>query len=161
MDFLSATVCMEVAGSRNDVFEYTVPIDLASIFTGYGPLPAVISTENQTGDWNGENQTRTVVLSDGSSAREKLIRYDHPNYFSYTVGAFTGFLGIVAASANGEWWFDSASSGKTHIKWRYTFHARAFWSVPVLYLMTRLAWRGYMRKALRILSAQLDRNAVQ
>jgi hypothetical protein len=60
MAFLSATVCTEAAGNQRDVFEYTVPIDLTSIFTGYGPLPAVTGTENQTGDWNGENQTLTV-----------------------------------------------------------------------------------------------------
>jgi hypothetical protein len=157
MAFLSATVCTEVVGNRQEVFAYTVPIDLTSIFTGYGPLPAVTGTERQTGRWNGENQTRTVVLSDGSSAREMLTRYDYPNYFSYKVSEFTGFLGIFAASATGEWWFDGASSGRTTIKWRYTFHTRHFWSGPVLCSITHLAWRGYMRKALALLRRQLVR----
>ncbi len=103
MAFLSATVCTEVVGNREDVFEYTVPVDLTSIFTGYGPLPAVTGTESQTGHWDGENQTRTVILSDGSSAREMLTKYDYPTYFSYTVSEFTGFLGILVASATGEW----------------------------------------------------------
>jgi hypothetical protein len=68
MRSLAATVNTDVAVSQITAFEYNVPIDLTSIFTGYGPLPAVTGTKNQTGAWDGAGQTRTVLLSDGSSA---------------------------------------------------------------------------------------------
>ena len=156
MSLLSATVTTEVTGSQIDVFEYNVPIDLTSIFTGYGPLPAVIGTKNQTGAWDEAGQTRTVLLSDGSSAREMLTKYEHPHYFSYTVSDFTGILRFLATSANGEWWFRRTSSGKTHIKWRYAFNASSFFVVPILWFITKVLWLGYMQKALGLSKTQLE-----
>jgi hypothetical protein len=158
MSLTSATVTTDVAVSQIDAFEYTMPIDLTLIFTGYGPLPAVIGTKDQTGAWDGAGQTRTVLLSDGSSAQEMLTKYEHPRYFSYTVSDFTGVLRSFITSANGEWWFSSASSGETHIKWRYAFNARSLFAVPVLWFITSL-WRGYMRKALELLKTQVEQNA--
>jgi hypothetical protein len=158
MSLTSATVTTEVAVSQINTFEYTMPVDLASIFTGYGPLPAVIGTKDQTGAWDGAGQTRTVLLSDGSSAQEMLTKYEHPHYFSYTVSDFTGILGSFTSSANGEWWFSSTPSGQTHIKWRYVFNARSLFAIPVLWVITSL-WRGYMRKALGLLKVQIEQIA--
>jgi len=156
---IAATVNTDVAVSQIAAFEYNVPIDLTSIFTGYGPLPAVTGTKNQTGAWDGAGRTRTVLLSDGSSAKEMLTNYEHPNYFSYTVSEFTGALRLLITSANGEWWFSSTSSGETHIKWRYAFNARSAFAVPVLWFITNVLWRGYMYKALRLFKAQVEHNA--
>jgi len=159
MGLLSATVTADVAASRIDVFEYNVPVDLTTIFTGYGPLPAVSGTKNQTGAWDGAGQKRTVLLSDGSSAKEMLTTYEHPNYFSYTVSDFSGVLRFLTTGAEGAWWFSSTASGQTHIKWRYAFTARSVFAVPVLWFVTKVLWRGYMRKAMRLLKVQLEQKA--
>jgi hypothetical protein len=39
-----ATVQRIIEASTEDAFKHIVPIDLTSIFTGYGPLPAVTET---------------------------------------------------------------------------------------------------------------------
>ena len=70
MSSLSATVEATVKADQATAFERIVPIDLASIFTGYGPLPAVTGIQNQMGAWDAAGQTRTVFLSDGSSSQE-------------------------------------------------------------------------------------------
>ena len=44
-----ATVQRIIEASTEDAFKHIVPIDLTSIFTGYGPLPAVTETRDQTG----------------------------------------------------------------------------------------------------------------
>jgi hypothetical protein len=154
---LSAAVSAEVAASQAEAFEHIVPIDLASIFTGYGPLPAVTRTRNQTGAWDAAGQTRTVDLSDGSSAQELLTRYEHPSYFSYTVSGFTGALRFLTTSAKGEWWFGRGASGKTSIRWHYAFNARSFFAVPLLWFIASVLWRGYMRKALSLAVQQIGR----
>lgn len=157
MSLLSATVEADIKANQSIVFEHIVPIDLASIFKGYGPLPAVTSTQNQTGAWSAAGQTRTVLLSDGSSARELLTKYEYPHYFSYTVSGFTGVLRFLTHSANGEWWFNSdASSDKTHVKWRYAFNARSIFSVPVLWFIVKMLWHGYMNKALALSKFQIE-----
>ena len=157
MSALSATVEADVKANQSAAFEHIVPVDLASIFTGYGPLPAVTGTQDHTGGWDAAGQTRTVLLSDGSSAQELLTRYDYPHYFSYTVSGFTGVLRWLTTSANGEWWFNrDGSSGKTQIKWRYAFNARSIVAAPVLWLIANLLWRGYMNKALALAKLQVE-----
>jgi len=141
-------------------FAYIVPIDLPSIFTGYGPLPAVIGTRDQSGAWNGVGQSRTVLLSDGSTAREVLTGYDAPFRFGYTVSDFSGSLRYLAASADGEWWFTPASGGATSIRWRYTFRAGSWLGAPLLGLISKLLWRRYMRKALGLAGARLQAPAL-
>lgn len=156
MTSISATVTMELGVNQITAFEYIVPIDLTSIFVGYGPLPAVTGTKNQTGAWDGAGQTRTVLLSDGTSSQEMLTEYGHPNYFKYTVDRFTGILRFVTSSANGEWWFSIVSSDKTLIKWHYTFYAKSIFAVPILWFITKVLWRNYMIKALKLSKAQLE-----
>jgi hypothetical protein len=160
MNFLSATIKTTVKANQVEVFEYIAPIDLTSIFKGYGLLPSVIGTQNQIGSWDTEGQTRTVNLSDNSSVKEMLTKYEHPYYFSYTVSCFTGSLRFLTNSANGEWWFSGGSSGQTNIKWRYTFNARSFLALPILWLITNLLWRNYMHKALQLSKSQIEHNVI-
>lgn len=153
---ISTTIETEITANLEKVFAHIVPIDLSSIFTGYGPLPAVTATFNQTGAWDGVGQTRSVALSDSSSANECITGYKFPSYFSYTVSEFTGALRFLASSANGEWWFDGdAVSGKTQIKWRYQFIPRSKLAIPALWLITKVFWRGYMNKALLLCNLQI------
>jgi polyketide cyclase/dehydrase/lipid transport protein len=154
----AATVETEIGSRRETVFNYIVPIDLASIFTGYGPLPSVSGTENQTGAWDAPGRTRTVRLSGGSSAQERITRYEFPRSFSYTVSDFTGVLRLFTTSADGEWWFDSGpSSNGTSVRWRYAFNSRSPVAVPILWLIANFLWRGYMRKAILLAKGQIER----
>jgi hypothetical protein len=155
---IAATVSTEVNSNQVKSFEHIVPIDLASIFTGYGPLPAVTGTKDQVGDWDAVGQTRTVYLSDGSSAQEVLTKYEHPHYFSYTVQAFTGILRFFTTHADGEWWFESPSIEKTQIKWRYAFNSKSVFAIPALWIIAKFLWRGYMKKALSLSTNQLEGN---
>jgi hypothetical protein len=159
MSLLSATVKTTVTANQADAFEHIVPIDLTSIFKGYGPLPSVKGTQDQVGDWDTAGQTRTVQLSDNSSVQELLTKYEHPHYFSYTVSNFTSLLRFLATSANGEWWFSVGTLGQTNIKWRYKFNARSVLTIPVLWLITNTLWRNYMYKALQLSKTQVEHNA--
>ncbi len=155
---LAATVSTVVKSYQVKSFEHIVPIDLTSIFTGYGPLPAVTGIENQIGAWDAAGQTRTVRLSDGSSAQEVLTKYGHPQYFSYTVSAFTGILRFFTTHADGEWWFEPQSMEKTHVKWRYAFNSKSVFAIPALWIISKFLWRGYMKKALLLSKYQLEEN---
>ena len=101
-------------------------------------------------------QTRTVTLSDGSSAQELLTSCEHPSYFAYNVRGFTGVLRFFTTSADGEWWFSDAAAGHTHIKWRYAFHPRSVFAVPFLWFIATVLWRNYMQKALQLSKCQIE-----
>ena len=161
VSLLSTVVIAGVATNQANTFEHIVPINLSSMFTGYGPLSAVTATQNQVGNWDSAGQTRTVLLSDGSSTQELLTKYEYPKYFSYTISDFTGIIRFLATSVNGDWFFSSDARGKTSIKWRYAFNAKSVLAVPVLWLITKVLWRGYMQKALSIAVAQVEGKATQ
>ncbi len=143
--------------SCEQAFLGVVPINLSSIFTGFGPLPAVTGVTDQVGDWDAVGQTRSVLFSDGSLAKERLTEYKNPQYFSYILSDFTGVLRFLTTSANGEWWFKPVSENKTHIKWRYAFNSRNVAASPFLWFITKLIWRGYMKKALSLSKSQIEK----
>ena len=79
MTTFSATVQTHIKASPALAFQHIAPIDPRALFTGYGPLPAVIGTRDQTGAWDTPGQTRTVALSDGSVA----VRQGHREAVSW------------------------------------------------------------------------------
>jgi hypothetical protein len=138
-------------------FKHIVPIDLPSIFTGYGPLPSVIRTRDQTGSWDAAGRSRTVEFSDGSSARESLTGYEYPNRFTYRIDRFTGVLRFLATEALGEWTFERVpGSHSTKVRWSYEFVSRAKILQPLVGLFTQKLWRGYMSNALSLSKAQVE-----
>jgi hypothetical protein len=157
MKSASTTVETTIEATREKTFLHIVPIDLTSIFTGYGPLPSVTGTLNATGPWDAEDQRRTVVFSDGSSAQEHLTSYEYPNCFAYRITGFTGVMRLLVSEARGEWWFEKVPGRTgTSVRWRYEFISRSAILRPLVSLFTRSLWRGYMSKALRLSKAQLE-----
>ena len=157
----SAEVHVDIMVPCDKAFSHIVPIDLANIFTGFRPLPAVKGMRNQTGTWDAASQSRTVLLSDGSSAQEALTAYRFPSHFAYTVKGFAGILRFFASEAHGEWWFEQGSvTQPTTVRWRYQFVSRTRWLEPFVFLITQRLWRGYMAKTLRLSKAQVEACAV-
>jgi len=129
-------------------------LDLARIFRGFGPLPAVAGTREQTGAWDHTGASRTVVLADGSTARERLTTYVPPHHFAYRLDALTGPLRLVAAGAEGAWWFAPTPRG-TRIRWTYVFEPRGGRAAIVRLLLAPL-WRSYQRRALALAAAEAE-----
>ena len=157
MNSTAATVHTTIHAAKADAFGHIVPIDLTSIFTGYGPLPSVSKTLNATGPWDAAGRSRTVVFSDGSSATESLTGYDFPNGFAYRITGFTGVLKYLASEARGQWWFESVPGAKaTSVRWQYEFVSRFKLLKPLVSLFTQRLWRGYMTKALDLSKVQVE-----
>jgi hypothetical protein len=155
---ISSMVSTEVSVNSIEAFCHVVPIDLTSIFKGYGLLPAVMGTSAQTGDWDAVGQKKTVHLSDGSNVSEMIIEYQKPDYFSYIVSDFSGSLGYLITSATGEWWFESSDplSNRTVIRWSYTFIPKSLIAVPILWIVNKFLWAGYMQSVMSCLKLQVE-----
>ena len=155
--FSTATTAQTtINAARAQAFGHIVPIDLSSIFTGFGPLPSVLRTLDETGPWDSAGRSRTVVFSDGSSATESLTGYDFPNSFEYRITGFTGVLKYLATEAQGKWWFESTAEPGTTVRWRYEFVSRFALFTPLVSLFTKQLWRGYMGKALNLSKTQVE-----
>ena len=119
-------------------------VDLSLVFKGWGPFPAVRGVRNQTGAWDRAGASRNPILSDGSTAAEKLTEYTPGHSFAYEVTGFTNIvLRRLAYGVRGEWTFTRGGSG-TVIRWTYEFEPlrRRYWLVR--HVLAPL-WRHYMQ----------------
>jgi Polyketide cyclase / dehydrase and lipid transport len=138
-------------------FDGMMPIDLSTIFTGLGPLPAVTGTVDQTGSWDHVGVSRKPVLSDGTTVYEQITEYTRPKSFAYEVSGFTNPLGGLVSVARGDWQFEPAADGATEIVWTYAFLPRLRRRALVALVIAPL-WRRYMRRALDLAVQQIPRD---
>ena len=152
---LSVTVSATTRSPREHAFDVIVPIELSSVFHGYGPLPAVTGTSDQSGPWDGVGRTRTVHLSDGSSSAERITSYERPAAFGYRVGPFTGLFGRVVSHADGSWVFAELGDS-TQIFWTYEFAPRRGTGLLVRAILP--LWRRYADRVLAECVAAADQS---
>jgi Polyketide cyclase / dehydrase and lipid transport len=153
---IAVTVETDVRAPLEATFRTIVPIELARIFRGLGPLPAVVGTSEQTGGWDHVGASHIVELSDGSQAHEQLMAYEPPRHFAYRVDGFTGPLRGLVSYADGAWWFSDADAGATHVRWMYVFAPRAARASVVRAVIAPL-WSVYERRALSLAVSEAER----
>jgi len=153
-------LCVEVSGIVHApverVFDLFMPIDLRSIMSGFGPLPAVVGIEDQVGAWDAVGQTRRLRLADGNSLREEITFVDRPHHFAYQIDELTGPLGRLVTGMRGGWWFEPDDAQRTHALWRYVFIERSALTRPFASLVVRAMWRPYMKRALGLATRQAE-----
>jgi hypothetical protein len=149
----SATVTASTGEDRAALFARFIPVRLEDILTGWGPVPAVVKTSNQSGPWDRVGSSRTVHLRDGSTAREAVTDCRAPSYFAYTVEDFTNPVRFLAAEARGQWWFDARPGGGTDVRWTYAFVPRNGAAAALLAPVVQHAWQRFMRVGLERLLA--------
>jgi hypothetical protein len=133
------------------------PVDPTKFYPKFGPLPAVVEVRNQTGPWDVVGQSRQLVLSDGGSVIEHIVRADEPDVFAYHLSDFQKLFGMLVSGADAKWEFDVVEGG-TRIRWTYTFHPlpRCGWIVG---LVVGLFWHRYMQRVLPTIIAEVNRLA--
>jgi Polyketide cyclase / dehydrase and lipid transport len=140
------------------VFNFVTAEDvLPKVLTGYGPLPAVVKTSDNTGPWTVPGSARRVHLADKSVLREQLTHYEPAKYFAYRVFDFGNpLLRTLATEGKGEWTFTKGPEG-TLVAWTYTFTAKnALTAIPMSGI-TQILWRGYMNVCLENTATLLGR----
>jgi hypothetical protein len=153
MPSVATTVSVRVAAAREPLFDWFIPVELPRILTGWGPVPAVVATSDQSGPWDTPGSRRTVHLSDGSLAHERVTLCERPASFGYTVDGFSGPVRHVAVEGRGQWWFQAAGADATDVRWTYTFQARSRTAALLLTPVVKIAWRGFMQRSLNQLAA--------
>lgn len=121
-----------------------------------GLLPAVVEVRDQTGEWDGVGQTRTLMLSDGGSVIEHTTNVDRPDFFAYNLSDFQKIFGVMVESARAEWTFTAAPNG-TLIRWRYTFHSKPGYGLPLAAII-KFIWGPYMARVLPGIVSEAQRS---
>lgn len=146
------TVWRRVDASVADAFTAVVPVDLASVFCGFGPLPAVTRTEGDAGAWGtADGQSRTVLLAGGGRLRETVLQAAAPGLFRYEVVPERGALRYLVRSIEGRFVFSESEAGGTVIRWTYVFRPRRGTRIAVRALAP--IWRRYAREVMERLAS--------
>lgn len=144
---IPVTVWRRVEVDVTTAFDAIVPIDLASVFTGFGPLPAVIGTEQGDGVWGSTvGQARTVLLADGGRLSERVTEAHRPGLFAYEVRPEQGSLRHVVHRIDGRFVFAASEAGGTVIRWTYLFRPRRGAGLAARALTP--VWRAYADRVL-------------
>jgi Polyketide cyclase / dehydrase and lipid transport len=137
-------VSRELTVGVEAVFDVVVAEDvLPRVLHRWGPIPAVVGSRDLTGPWDTPGAQRTVLLGDGSSAREQVLVWERPRRFEYSVDRFTSPLGRAVDHAIGVWEFAESERG-SRFDWTYSFVSRGRLWVPALSLLVHTAWARYM-----------------
>jgi hypothetical protein len=145
MPTISQTVRRTAAVSVERLFDTVVAEDvLPKVLHRWGPVPAVVGTRDLTGPWDTPGSQRTVVLGDGSTAREQVLLWNRAMRFEYRVDSFTSPIGRLADHAIGSWAFMSAGGESSSFEWTYTFHPRGPVAALPLRAFVPTAWARYM-----------------
>ena len=134
-----------IPGTPEAVFAFIAAEDvLPKVLTGYGPLPAVVKTAENTGPWTQVGSARLIHLADATTVREQLTTYEPSKRFAYRVWEFGNpIVRTLATGARGDWIF-SAAPGGTLVTWTYTFTAKNAVAALPMSGITQILWRGYM-----------------
>jgi hypothetical protein len=155
----AATVSVSLVASTPQqwTWDILVPINPARFYPKFGPLPAVVGVEDQTGPWHVVGSSRQLQLSDGGTVTETITHAVEPAFHAYRLTEFTKLFGRLVDYAHAEWTFEPEPRG-TVVTWTYTFVAKKRWGWLVK-LIVRLAWDPYMRQVLPEIVHEAERLA--
>lgn len=129
-------------------------VDLPTVYTGYGLLPAVTGSSGQVGAWDTPGRTRTLRLADGSTLEEELRAYG-PDGFGYLVHRPSGPLRHLVHHADVRWDLEPAGPGATAVTFTYAFAPRPLRRPLVVAVLAPL-WRRYAARALVLAAGQAE-----
>jgi uncharacterized protein YndB with AHSA1/START domain len=137
------------------VFRLATGDRLPDFIRAQGILPGVASIEG-TARWNAAGETRRLTLSDGGALSEELTALSPDRSFSYRAFGFDGPFGRLVREGRGAWRFEPAPGG-ARVVWHYEFLPKGGLSAPLVFLIAKGLWPGYMRAALTRLKEEAEK----
>lgn len=134
------------------VFDYAVgPTNLARIFIGHGPIPAIKKAQMRDGAPFAEGNVLSFVGSDGVELFHRIDRIDRARAYEYDLHGLKAPFSLLVKAGYARWTFAPEGAG-TRVDWSYTFPLTS----PLAYPLARVVIGVFMRKAMERCLAQVD-----
>lgn len=157
---IAHTVFRTAAVEVETLFDVVVAEDvLPHVLHRWGPIPAVVGTQALTGPWSRTGSERTVLLSDGNTARERVLVWERPARFEYQLDSLTGRFGRLFDHAFGSWTFAATGDGRSRLRWTYTFYVPGVLAAGVMQIVAWSAWARYMEQCADLCVARAELSA--
>ncbi len=148
-------IVIEVPLKRFDEWSWSTSLD--SVLKGTKRISRVVRTEIIEGTWGEVGARRRVIMEDGNEAVEEILENVRPTLFRYQVWGFTNRGRILTNYAIGEFRY-SEDSGKTKVKWTYSFHRRFLLAAPFLSRFVKTDFSEFMRNALQTIKQKAEQH---
>lgn len=155
----SATAIARSSLTPRRALEVIGPIDLPATWAGWGPFPAIVGVQDQTGGWDAVGQSRHPQLGDGSTVTETIVEFTDGVGFAYELTGFTNVFNRLIKGVRGEWAFTSDGTG-SYIRWTWEFRAR-FGRRPLVAGVIVPLWTRYMRRIIAATVALAERQEAE
>lgn len=133
-----------------EAWEALTRSDITKVSQSFGPIPGVVAVHDEpAGFFDEPGHSRVLENSDGSTVCETIEAIDPGRSLDYTLTDLTNVFRYVTTGAKARFEFESVGDGRTRVTWRYAWQARNVVSLPLVWLITWLAFRPYMRRMLR------------
>lgn len=133
---LETQASVEVKAEPETVFDFATSLStLPKVFTGYGPIPAILKAEIIAGKSMETGVIRKVWNSDGSIVDEEIVELIRPTTQRYRlIRGFKPPFSYIFREASGEWTLSSAPLG-TNIVWKFYFELTSPLVQPIAQLI--------------------------
>jgi hypothetical protein len=147
MNNISTTLTRTSERPPDVVYPALLHCDAVRVFRPVGALPGVAAVQLHHNRWGHQGDTRTITLTDGSTAREALTAVAAPHAFTYTVSAYTSILRLLVSRGESTFTCSPTTTGGTRITWTYAYTPRSVLVRPLVWLVRVLLWERYMTAA--------------
>jgi uncharacterized protein YndB with AHSA1/START domain len=131
--------------------------DLVAVSKPLWPIPGVVEIRDEQAGFPDDGLARLLVNSDGSTAKEEIVRVDAPRHIRYTLSELTNMFRMFTSGADAEFVFESVDADTTMVTWSYTWHPGSVWVWFPLWLVVRTAYKRYMGGMIRRMSVGTPR----
>lgn len=154
---VSTQATVDMSGAPGAVFDHCTHLDaIGKTFRGYGPVPAVLRAEVEGGGAQEEGATRRVTSADGSTLRERILRFSRPTAHEYTLENIGRPLSFLVREGRSVWSFAPEDAG-TRVTWTYTFELTSPLALGPAALVVKIFMHGAMQRCLDSLRDSLPR----
>lgn len=155
---VQTSVAVVIHAPISRVFDIAASIPPSDLIRPYGPLPGVAKTDGAD-VWRAAGDLRRHTLTDKSSVNEELTRFARDSHYAYRLSDFTGAFSALVAEGRAEWRFTPLGAAKTQIDWIYAVEPKSPAAEPLVWLIVKLLWPGYLRAALGRLKIKAEDGA--
>jgi hypothetical protein len=136
------------------VFALSVdPARFPSMFTGMGPIPALVSITPDSPSAVGS--TRQLVSADRSRLTERIVAWEPPRLHRYVLGGFAAPLAWLVRAGTAEWRLAERDGG-TSVQWTYDFELGTPLAWPLAAPLLKIFMQGAMQRCLRNFAQALE-----